>query len=73
MHLDDVIKNILFLSLLCKTNRFHVAMNLFIDRSQRMSNCGKNINDSLPNSSCAAFLLLSHFDVTCDPLLNRQH
>ena len=32
--------------LLCKTNRFHVAVRLFSYRSQRTSNCGKNISDT---------------------------
>ena len=29
------------------TNRFHVAMRLFSNRTQRTSKCGKNIGDTL--------------------------
>ena len=37
-----------------------------------MSNCGKNISDtSVAIASCATFLLLAHFDIICDLLLNR--
>ena len=48
-----------FNSLLFKTNRFQVAVRLFINRSQRTSKFGKNISDT-------------HFDVLCDLLLNRR-
>ena len=41
---------------LYKTKRFHVAMHLFSNRSQRMSKCGKNISDTLGCASCATFL-----------------
>ena len=54
-----------------KTNRFHVAMGLFSNRSQRTSKCGKNISDTLACGSCATSLFLRHFDVICDLLLNR--
>ena len=57
--------------LLYKTNRFHVAVRLFSNRSQRTSKCGKNISDTLGCASCATFLFLPHFDVICDLLLNR--
>ena len=47
-----------------KTNRFHVAVGLFSNRSQKTSKYGKNIGDT-------------HLDVICDILLNgtdaRQH
>ena len=55
-----------------KTNRFHVAVRLFSNRSQRTSKCGKNISDTLGCASCATFLFLPHFDVICDLLLNRR-
>ena len=58
--------------LLYKTNRFHVAVRLFSNRSQRTSKCGKNISDTLGCASCATFLFLPHFDVICDLLLNRR-
>ena len=59
-------------SLLYKTNRFHVAVRLFSNRSQKTSKCGKNISDTLGYASCATFLFLPHFDVICDLLLNRR-
>ena len=34
--------------------------------------CGKNIGDTLGCTSCATFLLLLHFDIICDLLLNRH-
>ena len=52
-----------------KTNRFHVAVRLFSNRSQRTSKCGKNISDTLGCASCATFLFLPHFDFVCDLLL----
>ena len=36
-----------FSSLLYKTNRFHVAVCLFSNRSQKTSKCVKNISDTL--------------------------
>ena len=41
--------------LLYKTNRFHVAVRLFSNRSQRTPKCGKNISDTLGCASCATF------------------
>ena len=43
------------LSLLYKTNRFHVAVRLFSNRSQKTSKCGKNISDTL------GYRLVCHF------------
>ena len=57
---------------LYKTNRFHVAVGLFSNRSQRTSKCGKNISDTFACGSCATSLFLPHFDVICDLLLNRR-
>ena len=53
-----------FNSLLYKTNRFHVAVGLFSNRSQKTSKCGKNIIDTL------GYRLMCHF--ICDLLLNRR-
>ena len=61
-----------FDSLLYKTNRFHVAVRLFSNRSQKTSKCGKKISDTLGCTSCAIFLFLPRFDVICDLLLNRR-
>ena len=44
----------------------------FSNRSQKTSKCGKNISDTLGYASCATFLFLPHFDVSCDQLLNRR-
>ena len=44
-----------FASLLYKTNRFHVAVRLFSDRSQKTPKCDKNISDTLGCASCATF------------------
>ena len=69
---DDVILKTFLNSLLYKTNRFQVAVRLFSNRSQRTSKCGKHISDTLDCASCATFLILPHFDVICDLLLNRR-
>ena len=61
-----------FNSSLYQTNRFHVAVRLFSNRSQRTLKCGKNISDTLGCASCGTFLFLPHFDVICDLLLNRR-
>ena len=55
--------------LLYKTNRFHVAVRLFSNRSQQTSKCGKNISDTRGCVSCATFLFLPHFDVICDLMI----
>ena len=57
---------------LYKTNRFHVAVGLFSNRSQTTSKFGKNISVTLACGSCATSLFLPHFDVICDLLLNRH-
>ena len=48
--------SVYFNSLLYKTNRFQVALRLFINRSQRTSKRGKNISDTLGYASCATFI-----------------
>ena len=52
-------------------SRFHVAVRLFSNRSQKTSKCGKNMVTHSAMASCATFLFLQHFDVICDLLLNR--
>ena len=54
------------------TNRFHVAVGLFSNRSQKASKCGKNISDTLGYRLVCHFLFLPHFDVICDLVLNRR-
>ena len=61
-----------FNSLLYKTNRFHVAVRLFSNRSQKTSKCGKNISDKLGYRLGCHFFVLTYFDVICDLLLNRR-
>ena len=75
--IDDVVVKtffspVYFNSFLYKTNWFRVTVLLFSNRSQRTSKCGKNISDALGCASCATSLFLPHFDVICDPLLNRR-
>ena len=61
-----------FVSLLYKTNRFHAAMRLFSNKSQKTSKCGKNISGTLNNRLVCEFFFLLHFDVICD-LLWKTH
>ena len=54
------------------TNRFHVAVFLFSNRSQMMSKCGKNkkvAHGAITEVSLQMFL--PHFDVFRDLLLAR--
>ena len=45
-----------------KTNRFHVAVGLFGNRSQKTSKYVKNTSDTLACGSCATSMFLPHFD-----------
>ena len=56
-----------FNSLLNKTK---ITFCLFSDRSQKTSKSGKSISDNSASASCATFLLLPHFNVIYDLLLN---
>ena len=56
--------------LLYKTNRFHVAVRLFSNRSQRTLKCGKNIHSAAHR--VPLFCSYQNFDVICDLLLNRR-
>ena len=49
------------------TNRFHVAVRLFSNRSQMTSKCGKN--KKVAHEAIAE--CFTDFDVFCDLLLNR--
>ena len=57
--------SVYFNSLLYKTNRFQVAVRLFSNRSL-MNKCR---NKKVAHES---LMFLPHFDVLCDPLLNRR-
>ena len=54
------------------TNRFHVAVHLFSNGSQMTSKCGQNkkvVHEAQPSVS---LMILPHFDVLCDLLLNGR-
>ena len=55
------------------TNRFHVAVRLFSNRSQMTSKCGKNKKVAHEAQLSVSLMFLPHFDVFCDPLLNETH
>ena len=54
------------------TNRFHVAVRLFSNRSQMTSKCGKNKKVAHEVQPSVSLMFLPHFDVLCDLLLNRR-
>ena len=54
------------------TNRFHVAVRLFSNRSQMTSKCGKNKKVAHKAQPSVSLMFLPHFDVICDLLLNRR-
>ena len=54
------------------TNRFHVAVHLFSNRSQVMSKCGKNKKVAHEAQPSVSLMFLPHFDVLCDLLPNRR-
>ena len=53
------------------TNRFHVAVCLFSNRSQMTSKCGKNKKVAHEAIASVSLMFLPHFDVFCDLLPNR--
>ena len=55
------------------TNRFHVAVRLFSNRSQMTSKCGKNKKVAHEAYPSVSLMFLPHFDVFCDLLLNQTH
>ena len=54
------------------TKRFHVAMRLVSNGSQKKSKRGENICDTLACGSCATSLFLPQLDVICDLIKNRR-
>ena len=58
--------------LLYKTNRFHAAVRLFSNRSQKTSKCGKNISDTLGYDSMPLICSYHIFDIIFDLLQNRN-
>ena len=53
------------------TNRFHVAVRLFSNRSKVTSKCGKNKKVAHEVQPSVSLMFLPHFDVLCDLLVNR--
>ena len=47
---------------LCLTNRFHVAVRLFSNRSQMTSKCGKNKKVAHEAQPSESLMFLPHFD-----------
>ena len=64
--------HILTSSVIYLTNRFHVAVRLFSNRSQMTSKCGKNKKVAHEAQPSVSLMFLPHFDVICDLLLNRR-
>ena len=54
------------------TNRFHVAVRLFSNRSQMTSKCGKKKKVAHEAQQSVLLMFLPHFDVLCDILLNKR-
>ena len=54
------------------TNRFHVAVRRFSNRSQMTSKCSKNTKVTHEAQASVSLMLLPHFHVLCDLLLNRR-
>ena len=48
-------------SIIKLTNRFHVAVHLFSNRSQKTPKCGKNISDTLGYRLVCHFFVLTTF------------
>ena len=53
--------SVVIVLLLNKTNRFHVAVRLSSNRSQKTSKCGKNISDTLGYRLVCHFFVLTTF------------
>ena len=70
MKLLTIVASLLYM--IIQSDRFHIYAGFFANRSQKTSRCVKKISDTLGCASCATFLFLPHFDVTCDLLLNRR-
>ena len=60
------------LSMIYLTNRFHVTVRLFSNRSQMTSKCGKNKKVAHEAQPSVSLMFLPHFAVLCDLLLNRR-
>ena len=60
-----------FISLLYKTNRFHVAVHLSSKDHRGRQNVVRTSVTHSAIASCATFLFLPHFDVICDLLQDR--
>ena len=70
--LRNLYQSLFFLLSFYLTNRFHVAVRLFSNRSQMTSKCGKNKKVAHEAQPSVSLMFLPHFDVPCDLLLNRR-
>ena len=68
MYFVDVLN---WLQFVFVTNRFQVSVHLFSNRSQLTSKCGKNKKVAHEAQPGVSLMLLPHFVVLCDLLLNR--
>ena len=62
----------LFSILIHLTYRYQVAVRLLSNRSQMTSKCGKNKKVAHEAQPSVSLMLLPHFYVICDLLLNRR-
>ena len=53
------------------TNRFHITVGLFSNRSQTTSKCCKNKEVAHEPQASVSLMFLPHFEVLCELLLNR--
>lgn len=53
------------------TNTLHIAICLLSNRSQMTSHCGKNKEVTHEAKVSVSGMFLPHFDVFCNPLLNK--
>ena len=60
-HPDDHTIRTAIYTIIYLTNRFHVAVCLFSNRSQKTSKCGKNISDTLDYRLMCHFFVLTTF------------
>ena len=61
-----------YITVVYLTNRLHVAVRLFSNRSQMMSKCGKDKKVAHEAQPSVSLMFLPHFEVLYDLLLNRR-
>ena len=65
-HTISAVQSGCVISVVQLTNRFHVAVRLFSNRSQITSKCGKNKKVAHEAQPSVSLMFLPHFDVLCD-------